>query len=472
MSNGSFYPESRTALPAAKASGIRHIVRSLRSRNYRLFFVGQGLSLIGTWMQQTALLWMVSDLAAPAGYKPAMLLGLVGFSSQILTFLVAPFAGVLADRWNRKRTLVATQILLLAQASLLAAVAMLDHLHVVGLTAMLSPNAKIWSVIVLSAFSGLIMGFDVPVRQSFVVEMVERRDDLPNAIALNSILFNSARLVGPTLAGLIIFLTSAGVCFTINAVSYLAVIVALLAMRIAPEPAVARHAKVLHSLKEGFLYAAGFPPIRALLLLLGMVSLVGMPYTVLLPVFANKFQGGSMTYGLMVSAAGAGALAGALFLAARKSVLGMGRWIAVAPTILGLGLIAFSLSHRLWLSLPLLVVVGFGIMVQMGFSNSLLQTIVDDDKRGRVMSFHTMAFMGAAPLGSLLAGGLSSALGPGGALILFGAVCIVASTIFATHLPALRAHIRPIYIRMGILGGASASTTSTRDLADGEEPTL
>lgn len=369
----------------------------------------------------------------------AFLLGIVGFASQIPTFLLAPFAGALTDRWSRHRILVATQILAMIQALILALL-------------VLTGGIEVWHLISLSIFLGLVNAFDMPARHSFVVEMVEKREDLGNAIALNSSMFNGARLLGPSIAGILIGATGEGICFLLNGISYLAVIAALLAMKITPRKTERQNTNVLQGLKEGFSYALGFAPIRSILLLLGLVSLVGMPYTVLMPVFAKEIlRGGPHTLGFLMGASGIGALVGAIYLASRKSVLGLGKNIPLAASIFGIGLIAFSLSRVLWLSLALMLLTGFGLMVQMASSNTVLQTIVDDDKRGRVMSFYTMAFMGTAPFGSLLAGGLASRMGAANTLIIGGVCCILGSLSFASRLSILREMVRPIYIRTGII---------------------
>ncbi len=431
--------------------GPGFMLRALRHPNYRLFFAGQTVSLVGTWMTRIATSWLVYRLTGSA-----LLLGLVGFAGQIPSFLLAPFAGVLVDRWDRHRLLVVTQILAMLQSAALA-----------GLT--LAGVINIWHVLVLSLCQGLINAFDMPARQAFVVEMVEKREDLPNAIALNSSMVNAARLLGPSLGGVIIAAVGEGWCFTLDAGSYLAVIASLLLMHIAPRQrrAAGKEARVLEELRAGWAYVVGSPPIRSILVLLALVSLVGMPYTVLMPVFASKVLGGGPhTLGFLMAATGVGALSGAVFLANRRSVLGLGRVIPLMSGLFGAGLIGFSLSRSLWLSLPLLVATGLGFMVQMAASNTLLQTLVDDDKRGRVMSFYTMAIMGITPFGSLLAGGLASRIGAPHTLLFCGAGCILAALWFASLLPRLRERVRPIYIEKGILpamaaDGISAATQLT-----------
>ncbi len=413
---------------------LKGTFRALSHRNYRLFFGGQGISLIGTWMQQIAMSWLVYHLS----HSPFML-GLVGFMGSISTFLLAPLAGVLADRWPLRRALVITQILAMVQALLLAFLTLEGLIDVI-------------QIMILSAALGLVNAFDMPIRQSFVLEMVEKREDLGNAIALNSSLVNSARLFGPAIAGLLIGVVGEGMCFLINGLSYLAVIASLLAMKIAPLQRKNQTTQVWQGLKDGFSYAFGFIPIRSLLLLLALVSLMGMPYSILMPVFAKDIlHGGSHTLGFLVGCSGLGALAGAIYLASRKSVLGLGRIIVMASSIFGIGLIAFSLSRLIWLSLGLMVLTGFGMMVQMASSNTVIQTIVEDDKRGRVMSFYTMAIRGMTPFGSLLAGSMASSLGAPATLIFGGTACIAGALLFAKKLDSIRKIVRPIYIKKEII---------------------
>lgn len=429
-------------------SHIATIARALRSRNYRLFFFGQGVSLVGTWMQRIALSWLVYRLTGSEA-----LLGIVAFAGQIPTFVLAPLAGVLADRWNVHRAIVFTQVLATIQALVLAALT---------LTGAIAP----WHIVVLSIALGLINAFDIPLRQTFVVEMVEQPEDLPNAIALNSFLVNGARLVGPSVAGLLIALVGEAVCFLLNGLSYVPVILALLAMTVVPKRKTPPRTDVLGGLAEGFSYAFGFPPIRAVLLLLAVVSLVGMPYAVLLPVFAKDIlHGGSNTFGFLMGASGLGAVAGALYLAGRRSVVGLGGTMARSAIIFGAGLIAFSLSRWMWLSLALMAVTGFGMMLQMAACNTVLQTIVEDDKRGRIMSMYTMAFMGTAPFGSLLAGFVAQSLGAPVTLVIGGGVCVAAAALFLTELPQLRKLVRPIYVRKGIIpeSARAAQTPANQD---------
>ncbi len=425
------------------------MLRALSHRNYKLFFSGQSISLIGTWMTRIATSWLVYRLTGSA-----FLLGVVGFAGQIPSFVLAPFAGVLVDRWDRHRLLVVTQVLALLQSLALAILTLTGYI-------------KIWHVIVLIVFQGLINAFDMPARQAFVVEMVEKREDLANAIALNSSMVNAARLLGPSIGGVVIAAVGEGWCFMIDAVSYLAVIASLLAMKVAPR--MTRRAKdenLLGQLREGWKYAFSFAPIRNVLLLLAIVSLIGMPYTVLMPVFANEvLRGGPNTLGFLMAASGVGALTGAMFLAARKSVLGLGKYIPLMAGVFGAGLMVFSFSRTLWLSLLLMIVTGLGFMIQMAASNTVLQTIVDEDKRGRVMSFYTMAFMGTAPFGSLLAGIIAERIGVPQTLFFGGLGCVLGALWFARTLPALRRDVRPIYVKIGILPEMAEGIQRTSELS-------
>ncbi len=418
-----------------QSAGISHAWRALRHRNFRLFFSGQSISLIGTWMTRIATSWLVYRLTGSA-----LLLGLVGFMGQIPTFLLAPLAGVLVDRLDRRQVLLWTQALAAVQSLLLA-----------WLT--LSKRITINEVLFLSAFQGLINAFDMPGRQAFLVQMVEDRKDLGNAIAINSSMVNLARLVGPSLAGLVIAAWGEGYCFAIDGLSYFAVIASLALMQIKPLPSRGGSgAPMLAQLKEGWVYVSSFAPIRTILLLFALVSLMGMPFVVLMPIFASQvFHGGPHTLGMLMAASGVGALVSALSLAVRKTVLGLGRMIPIAAGSFGIGLILFGLSHVLWFSMLLMLVIGFGMMQGMAASNTIVQTLVPEDRRGRVMSYYTMAFVGMAPFGSLLAGGLAHWMGAPHTVMITGSVVILGALWFASRLKALRVEIRPIYQALGIL---------------------
>ena len=417
----------------------RFALRALRSRNYRLFFTGQTVSLIGTWMTQIATSWLVYRLTGSA-----WLLGIVGFAARIPTFVLGPFAGVWVDRWNRHRTLLVTQILSMAQSFALAWLA---------LTGIITIREVIW----LGLAQGIINAFDMPARQAFVIQMVEDRADLGNAIALNSSMVNAARLLGPSIAGIVIAAVGEGYCFLIDGFSYLAVIASLLAMRISVAPARKAGKAIWQELNEGWSYVTHFVPIRSILLLLALVSLVGMQYTVLMPIFAAQvLHGGAHTLGFLMGASGVGALLGAVFLATRKSVVGLDRMIPIAAAGFGVGLIGLGLSRFLWLSLTLMPLVGGAMMIQMAASNTILQTIVQDDKRGRVMSFYSMAFLGMAPFGSLLAGALANRVGAPRTVVTCGGICIVAAGWFVSHLSEMRDLVHPIYRRLGIISEIAA----------------
>jgi MFS family permease len=384
-------------------------------------------------MTRIATSWLVYRLTGSA-----VLLGVVGFAGQIPAFILGPVAGVWVDRWDRHRTLVATQVFSMLQSFALAGLT---------LAGIITTSQIIW----LAAAQGLINAFDMPARQAFIVQMVENREDLGNAIALNSSMVNGARLLGPAIAGVVIAAAGEGFCFLADGISYIAVIVSLLAMTIQAVAPRQQH-RVLHELGEGWRYVSGSVAIRSLLLLLGLVSLIGMPYTVLMPIFASDVLGGGPnTLGFLMAATGIGALAGAMALALRRSVLGLGKQIAVANALFGGSLVIFGLSRNLWLSIAALVVTGYCMIQQMAGTNTILQTIVDEEKRGRVMSFYSMAFMGMAPFGSLLAGGLAARIGAPETVVITGAVCAAASILFARALPGIRREVRPIYMQLGIL---------------------
>ena len=417
------------------------LFRSLRHRNFRLYFFGQGISVTGTWMQSVAMGWLAYRLTGSAA-----LFGVVGFTGQILTFVIAPFAGVVADRWTRRRLIIVAQATALSQALALAALTLGGIIDVPLLIA-------------LSVFTGLVRGFEVPTRQSFMLQMLDEPADLPNAIALNSFLVNAARLAGPLAAGYIVAWWNEGLCFLINGVSYAAVIVALVAMRIAPRRIEAPKTDVLAGLKEGFRYAFGSPALRSILLMLGVTSLAGVPYTWLMTIFAKDvIRGGPDTLGHLMGATGVGALAGAVFLASRKSVARLGGMLRLAAIAFGAGLVAFGAVllpfdasktgescpwFILWTGLAVLVWPGAAMMLQMSMSNTLLQTLSDENKRGRVMSFYTVMFMGMIPFGNLLAGFVTEAVGAPLTVILGGGVCILGALVFGRRLPKLAERVTP-----------------------------
>jgi len=410
------------------------MLRAFSYRNYRLFFVGQILSLIGSWISMTATSWLVYRLTGSA-----LMLGVVGFAGQLPGFALGPFAGAYLDRWNRHRVLVTTQAISMVQSFALAVLTLTGHITVEA-------------IIILNAIQGFVNAFDMPARQTFLVAMITDKEDLANAIAMNSSMFNAARLVGPSIAGIIIAASGEGMCFLIDGVSYLAVLVALLSMKNLHQPRTSRDLSVRAQFMEGWRYVFGFRPIRSLIMLLSFICLVGVPFSVLMPVFATDvLRGGPNTLGLLMTAVGSGALAGALWLASRRSVVGLGRVIMISTVIFSSGLVLFSFSRVLWMSLVALAITGWGMMVTMASSNTVIQTIVDEEKRGRVMSFYTMAFLGTAPFGSLFAGSLSARFGAPHTVLLSGLLCFGAAIWFSQELPAIRRVVRPIYIRMGIL---------------------
>jgi len=416
------------------SGGIRHTFRSLRYRNFRLFFGGQSISLIGTWIQRIAMPWLVYDLT-----DSVVLLGIVGFAGQIPTFLLASYAGVIVDRRNRYRILIATQILAMIQALTLAAL-------------VFSGTIQVWQLIALSVVLGLINAFDMPSRQSFMVEMVEKKEDLGNAIALNSTMVNGARLLGPSIAGVLISLTGEATCFLINGVSYLVVIASLLNMKIIPKDRKPKNTKIISELKEGFHYTFGFIPVRFIILLLALVSLMGMPFSVLMPVFAKEvLHGSSHTFGFLMGASGLGAVSGALYLASRRNAAGLEKIIPVSAMVFGTGLILLSVSRIFWLASLVMILTGAGMMMVMASSNTVIQTVIDDSKRGRVMSFYAMAFMGTAPFGSLLAGTLAKIIGTPMTLAIGGFSCIVGAGFYLRKMPEMQKQIRPVYKVLGIL---------------------
>jgi MFS family permease len=427
--------------------GTNHVFRSLRYRNYRLFFGGQSISLIGTWMQRIAMGWLVYRLS-----NSALVLGVVAFAGQIPGLILTPLGGVAADRYNRHRLLVITQILAMIQAAILTLLVLTD-------------NIVIWHLVLLNIFLGIINAFDMPVRQAFVVEMIEKREDLGNAIALNSSMMNMAKMAGPTVAGVLIAVVGEGMCFLINTISYVAVIVSLFLMKLTKVKTKSNKTTAWEEMKGGFVYTFGFAPIKYIILLLGLVSLTGMSYIVLMPIFAKDIlHSGPRTLGFLMGASGIGALTGAMYLAGRKSVLGLGRMIPIASGLFGIGLICFSLSTVIWISIFFMLLAGFGMMVQMAACNTVLQTMVDDDIRGRVMSFYAMSFMGVTPFGSLLAGSLANKIGAEKTLLINGAVCVLGAALFAMKLPVLRKMIHPIYVKKGIIPEVNKAIQSATEL--------
>lgn len=428
---------NRTPVPEwpARLNKLGYMFRALQHRNYRLFFAGQTISLIGLWMTRAATLWLVQRLTG----SPAMV-GLVGFAQLAPSFFLAPLAGALMDRWNRHRALVATQVASMAISLALAVLA-------------LGGWIEVWHVLALCAAEGAVRGFDIAARQALLVELVEHRDNLPNAIALNSVTFNAARTVGPAVGAAIVWWVGEGLCFLIDGLSYFAVIAALLAMRISGQPPHREHQSMLRDIGEGLAHTFGFAPYRALLMLAGVVILMGgAPQMALMPEFAqNVLQGEALTYGILMGASGGGAFAGAVYLTTRRTVRGLGRVLAGCAVMFGVMTILFAMTRTAWLAAAVVSVTGFALMTLMAGSNTVMQTMVDEDKRGRVMSLFVMTFTGAAPLGQLLAGRVAEVVGAPWTLAGGGAVCVVAGLIFARQLPALRVLVRPIYIERGVI---------------------
>ncbi len=413
------------------ASNLKLLVRAFRYRNYRLFFSGQAISLIGTWTQQVALSWLVYRLTGST-----LLLGAVAFSGQIPTFFLAPIAGVIADRFDRKRLLLGTQALSMIQALILAAL-------------VLTGTIATWQILALSLFIGIVNAFDIPIRQSFVVAMVEKKEDLGNAIALNSAMFNSARFIGPSVAGVLVAAFGEGICFLLNGISYVAVLAALIAIKAATEKKVVGRPPIFKEMHEGFSYARDSKPILAILALLAAFSLAAAPYVVLMPVFARDvLHGGANTYGFLMSSAGIGAVTGTIYLASRKDARGLIKTIPIAGCLCGVSIIAFALSRDVRFSACFLYLAGFAMMLLIASSNTIIQTIVDEDKRGRMMSLFAMSLMGTMPFGSLLAGVVARHIGVQNTLLAGASVCVAGAAVFAGRLPRLGCMLQPIFSRI------------------------
>lgn len=437
--------EPRPENPAASPSrDFSHAWRALRHRNFRLFFGGQTISLVGTWMTRLATAWLVYRLT-----HSALLLGMVSFAGQIPTFLLAPFAGVLVDRANRRHLLLCTQILSMIQSLLLA-----------WLT--LSHRIDVGEILALSAFQGFINAFDMPGRQAFMVQMVEDRADLSNAIAINSSMVNVARLAGPSLAGIIIAATSEGWCFLIDGVSYIAVIISLLMMRVHVAAVRSAPAPMLKQLREGWSYVSNFTPVRSILMLFALVSLMGMPYMVLMPIFAgNVLGGGPHVLGFLMGASGAGALISAFSLVLRRSVRGLTKMVPISAVMFGSSLVLFGFSRWIWASLILMLITGFGMLQGLTVSNTIIQTLAPEDKRGRVMSYYTASFVGMAPFGSLLAGSLAAWIGAPHTVMFTGSCCVLGGLWFWSRLPAIRSEMRPVYQQLGIIAPVPETVVET-----------
>ena len=422
-------------------------LRALRHRNFQLFFAGQLISLTGTWMQSVAQAWLVYRMT-----KSALLLGSVGFASQIPVFLFAPIGGITADRMNRQRLVTATQTCSMILAGILA-----------WLT--LSGRVEVWHVFVLAALLGVVNAFDIPGRQSFLVDMVGK-EDLMNAIALNSSMFNGARVIGPAVAGILVAKIGEGWCFAANSISYIAVIVGLLLMHVQSPPRVSKHSPI-EDIIEGFRWVNQTKIIRSLLLLIGLVSLVGMPYTVLMPVFADQIlHGGARGLGILMGSTGVGALLGALTLAAKTGIKGLGRWVAITCAGLGISLFCFAFSRSFWLSALLLLPAGYSMMLQMACSNTLIQTMVPDQLRGRVMSLYSMMFMGMAPFGAFFGGALAHRVGAPITVAVGGVACVFGAIWFGQALPELRIEARRLIVAQGLAAGEPAQELNAQPVEE------
>jgi MFS family permease len=432
----------------AADQSARSMFRSFRHRNFALFFSGQIISLVGTWMQSVAQSWLVYRLT-----QSSALLGMVVFASMIPSFVLAPFGGLVADRFDRRRILVTTQSLAMILALVLA-----------GLT--IGGVVRVWEIIVLATLLGIVNAFDIPTRQAFVVEIVGR-EDMSNAIALNSSMFNGARVVGPAVAGIVVAAIGEGWCFLLNGLSYIAVIIGLLLMKLAPLVRASERESALGRIAAGFRFVQTTTPIRALLLLLGAVSLTGMPYATLMPVFADSvLHGGAKGLGILMGFSGVGALAGSIALVTRSDVRGLGRWVAISSISFGASLIVFSMSKAFWLSAAILVAVGGAMMVQMASSNTLIQAMVPDALRGRVMAIYSMMFMGMAPFGALFAGSVASRIGAPITVAIGGGVSILAGVTFAVRLPHLRPAAARLLVENQMIGGDPVEETMAHEPLD------
>ena len=435
-------PEAVEANGAAELHGWRNTLRALRHRNFQLFFGGQFISLVGTWMQNIAQDWLVYRLTGSS-----LLLGVVGFASQIPIFLLGPVGGIIADRFNRQRTVIATQA-----ASMVLALA----LAVLTLTG----TIRVWEIMILASLLGVVNAVDIPARQSFLIEMVGR-DDLLNAIGLNSSIFNGARVVGPAIAGLVVAGIGEGWCFFVNGVSYIAVIAGLTMMRITHQTALQQHGSPMENLVEGLRFARQTAPVRSLLLLIGLISIGATPYTILMPIFAGRIlHGDARVLGILMGATGVGALIGALTIASKKTVQGLGRFVWTSSIGLGASLVLFAISKRMWLSIPPLVLVGFSILITAGATNTLLQAMSPDRLRGRVMALYSMMFVGMTPVGALLAGVVADKIGAPWTVGIGGVACLVGGAIFARHLPVIRGEARQLLRAQGMIPPEPATPVS------------
>lgn len=421
---------------------LKDIFSSLQSRNYRLYFTGQGISLIGTWMQNIALSWLVYRLTGSV-----FLLGLIGFTTQIPTFILSPFTGVLTDKYNRLRIMILAQVFFMIHAAIMTILVLFNMIEV-------------WHIIVLSLLFGVISAFDAPARQSLVIDLIDKKEDLGNAIALNSAIFNGARLIGPAIAGITIAAVGEGICFLLNTLSFVAVIAALVQIRIPFKLPIVNTDNFIKSMKDGFNYTFQSMPIRTMILLLAILSLAGFPFIVLLPAYAKEILGGGAgALGFLMSALGGGALTGAIYMASRKSVLGISKIISLNTCLLGVTIVLFSFSSNTTFSLLILFAAGLSMILSLAALNTLLQTIAEEEMRGRVMSFYAMALMGTQPIGSLLAGSTASGIGIPHTLLIGGLITVAAGVWFEVNRKSMKKYIRQTYISKGILPGFSDDLT-------------
>ena len=419
--------------PEILKENLKVFSRAFAYRNYRLYFTGQAISVIGTWMQRIAMSWLIYRITGSA-----WLLGVVSFTGQVPSLFLTPVVGVVADRFDRKRTIIITQTLAMLQAFVLAAL-------------ILTNNVKVWHIIALSLFLGIVGAFDQPTRQTFVQDMIEKKEDLSNAIGMNSLLFNGARFIGPSIAGILIAAVGEGWCFLINGISYIAAIIALFMMTIKKQERATVQGNMIDDFVEGARYSFGFEPIRFILIMLSIVGLMGLPYITLMPVYARDIlEGGPRTLGFLMASVGVGAVIGAIIFALRRSLRGIGTSIAVATAVFSIGLVLFSHSRMMWLSMICLGIAGLGQIMTFTATNTSLQTIADVDKRGRVLAFYHASIMGVAPFGSLIAGGLANTIGAPKTVLIGGIVCFLGAIFFYLNIPRLRKTVRPIFMKMGV----------------------
>lgn len=415
---------------------MHHALRAFRHPNYRLYFTGQSVSLIGTWVQQIAISWLVYRLSGSA-----LLLGITGFAGQIAILFLSPFGGIWADRFDRCKTLIVTQWLSIILTLILAGVTWAGGSHV-----------NVWHVVILAALLGIVQALETPVRSSYTPELVGVKTDLPSAIAFSGGMQNAGRMIGPTIAGLLLAYFSEAFCFVMNAVSKCWLIGSLLLIGAAPRLTSTHTGNVWAGILDGARYTWSLKPLRYLLPMLALMSFTITPYQALMPIFAAEiFSGGASMLGFLVGAAGFGGIIGMAYLAGRPQIRGLMRWAAIGPGIAGIALTLFTFSRDLTLSLACMVVVGFGVIATAMTINTIIQTVCDAEKRGRVTSYYIIAFMGMHPLGCLAAGALATAVGAPHALALLGVICAMGAGLLLYRMPLLREYIRPLYVRAGVI---------------------